>query len=199
MHFNSGDKIRIVKGYKGPLRVGKNYIVSREDVAGVVIEDNEKNLIIVPKDFVELIDPTNKKVLHIDMDRVIADFDAGTLFKGYHPPCMYDPGFFENLPPVKGALKAVRALIRSNKYDIYILTQPVANSPISYTEKAVWICKWFPELKDKIIMTQNKILVKGDYLIDDNQKWEKFEGEFLFFDPEQDSTQMWENLLTKLI
>jgi 5'(3')-deoxyribonucleotidase len=146
----------------------------------------------------------NKKpIVHIDMDGVIADFRRANEENGrdkhfYSPPEMYKPKFFQNLHPVEPSLDAVRAILRSDKYDVYILTQPLANSPISYTEKVVWICKWFPELKDSIIMTQDKSLIKGDYLIDDNPKWKSFEGEFLFLDPDRDFRESWDEILVKL-
>lgn len=145
-----------------------------------------------------------KPILYIDMDCVIADFCKGAAERGYDrsmkaPPCMYADGFFLNLSPLSGALESVRALIRSGLYDIHILTQPLAYSPISYTEKAQWIAKWFPELIEKITMTQDKSLLKGQYLIDDNLKWQGFEGRFIHFNPEADSAAMWQDVVNELL
>lgn len=132
-----------------------------------------------------------KKVIYIDMDDTIADFWGHPAFKGMEPTefavsAMFEPGFFENLEPIKGAHAGVRALIRLG-YDVQILTQPVAESAHSYSEKVKWIGKHFPDLIFKINMTQDKGLFKGDYLIDDNwKKWKvKFErngGKFVHFD-----------------
>lgn len=145
-----------------------------------------------------------KAILHIDMDCVLADFCKGAEEHGFDrnmkaPPCMYEQGFFLDLKPVEGSLKAVRALIGSGLYDINILTQPLAYSPISYTEKVMWIGKWFPELLEKIIMTQDKTLIKGQYLIDDNLKWQGFEGRFVHFDPLKDSKRVWEDIVNELL
>jgi 5'(3')-deoxyribonucleotidase len=138
-----------------------------------------------------------KKIVYIDMDDTIADFGNDPVFNGEQPTeqsvsVMYEPGFFFGLKLIPGALSGVRALIRLG-YDVHILTQPVAESAHSYSEKAQWIAIHFPELVSKIHMTQDKGRFLGDFLIDDNAaKWkEKFEkngGKFIWFnhrDPDQ--------------
>ena len=140
-----------------------------------------------------------KLILHIDMDCVLSDFWGAVPAKEYNPSCMYNPGFFETLKPVSGALEAVRILLKSERYDIYILTQPVANSVLSYSEKASWVLKWLPELKDKIIMTQDKSLIKGDYLIDDNPKWKSFAGKLLLFNIREDPNLEWDRIIFLLL
>ena len=62
----------------------------------------------------------------------------------------------------------------------------MAGHPECYHDKAKWINIHFPHLSSKIILTQDKGLLLGDYLIDDNkEKWkEKFEknrGKFIHF------------------
>lgn len=130
----------------------------------------------------------NKKILYIDMDDTIADFclSANNQFGRVESSRMYKEGFFFNLKPIPGSLSSVRKLIEMG-FDVWILTQPLSDSFLSYTEKAQWIGQWFPELKDKIVMTQNKGLHIGNYLIDDNKlKWKtSFEsggGKFVHFD-----------------
>lgn len=127
-----------------------------------------------------------QKIIYIDMDDTIADFIRAATVNGVFDYLrMYEPGFFFNLKPVDGALVAVRQLIGLG-YDVQILSQPVADSPCSYTEKVQWIGVHFPELISKINLTQNKGQFIGDYLIDDNPtKWKaKFEangGKFIYF------------------
>lgn len=131
-----------------------------------------------------------KEIIQLDMDDTIADFCGHEIFKGidvndHNCTAMYEPGFFLSLKPVEGALKAVRQLIRLG-FDVQITTQPVAESPHSYAEKIQWLGMWFPELIQKVNMTQDKGLIRGDYLIDDRaHKWrDKFEahgGKFVFF------------------
>jgi len=161
-------------------------------------------------------------IVYIDMDGVIADFRSSSYFIKKDPvvsapPRMYEHGFFENLPVVDGALWGVRSLLKNKNLDIYILTQPVKESSISYTEKANWIAKWFPELSGKIIMTQHKELLSahGRILIDDadwkwKEAWEKYNGTFFHFNvnsydpvhPKESGLDsfrsMWETIVDKL-
>lgn len=145
-----------------------------------------------------------KKIVHIDMDDTIADFMGSEAFKnGFDVNKMYEVGFFLNLKPIPGALSGVRALIRKG-YDVQICSQPVAESAHSYSEKVQWIALWFPELITKVNFTQDKGIIKGDYLIDDNQpKWQaKFEalnGEYTFvhFD-HKNPEKNWESIVKML-
>lgn len=132
-----------------------------------------------------------KTRIYVDLDDTIVDF-AGP-FNGslneFTVHKMYEPGFFLNLKPLPGALSGVRALIRLG-HDVHILTQPVAESALSYTEKAAWVAQYLPELVTKVHMTQDKGIYSapGHWLIDDNaNKWEeKFEkngGKFFLFAP----------------
>lgn len=145
-----------------------------------------------------------KKIVYIDMDDTIADFMRAPVFVTYGKfdvAEMFEPGFFLSLKPIEGALVAVRQIIRMG-YDVQILSQPVAESAHSYSEKVQWIGQHFPELIGKINLTQDKGLFKGDYLIDDNEpKWKaKFEangGKFLTFDHHNPKTS-WILIVDKL-
>ncbi len=146
----------------------------------------------------------DKPILYIDMDEVLADFCGHPSLEGWdktkrNPPEMYEAGFFEQLRPFPGAISAITRLINEDEWDIYILTQPVAKSPVSYMEKANWICKHLPDLRDKLILTQNKGLHIGDVLVDDSEKWEKvFKGTFILFRRDLLPELMWRNVLRDL-
>jgi len=150
-----------------------------------------------------------QKILFIDMDDTIADFGGHSKFraiKRVNEVHMYEPGFFKDLEPIKGALVAVRALIKMG-FDVQILTQPVATSPHCYAEKVQWIGMWFPELINKVNMVQDKGIAKGHYLVDDNAvKWkDKFEangGKFVHFvynfhenNTQISNEEMWERIV----
>lgn len=98
-----------------------------------------------------------------------------------YPQSQY--GFFANLEPMECCKHTVPILMEN--YDVYVLTAPSTKNPLSYTEKRVWIEKHFGmALVEKLIMSPNKGLLKGDYLIDDN--WtgngqENFEGVLIRF------------------
>lgn len=144
------------------------------------------------------------KVVYIDMDDTIADFLGAEVFKdGFDVAKMYEPGFFRNLKPIPGSQVAVRQLIRMG-FDVQILSQPVAESSHSYSEKAEWIGIYFPDLINKINLTQDKGNFVGDFLIDDNEpKWKtKFEangGQFIHIDPKKDMRQEWKRIVELLI
>lgn len=129
-----------------------------------------------------------KQIINIDLDDTLADF-----FSAARDPrngdirehMMWNKNFFLNLKPLPGAQGAVFELEKMG-FDLYILSQPLAESPESYTDKAKWVQIYFPQLYKKLILTQNKGLCLGDYLIDDNaDKWKsKFEnngGTFIQF------------------
>ncbi len=128
------------------------------------------------------------KVVYVDMDDVIADFykaAAHPIDGKVREERMFDPSFFLALDPVPGAKAGIFQLIKMG-FDVWILSQPFSLLPESYSEKAQWIQLHFPQLVNKIILTQDKGLNVGDFLIDDNEKkWqEKFErngGKFVHF------------------
>ena len=113
----------------------------------------------------------------LDMDNTLFDFDRGVYDRGgnldrYRPPEMSEPGFFANLKPFKGAIKFVEQLSKLD-VDLYICSVPVADQWWTYGDKVKSINTWFPQLSKKIILTQDKSMVKADILIDDSI--EKFE------------------------
>ena len=129
------------------------------------------------------------KILYIDMDDVLADFRAGIYAHIDENPYTFIPqaelGFFENLEPIYGAIYAVNQLRRNKIFDVYILTAPSTRNPHSYSEKRLWVEKYFDyDFTDKLIICSNKSLLKGDFLVDDNASGkgqENFEGELIHF------------------
>lgn len=127
------------------------------------------------------------KRIYVDMDDTIADFHKATkcpITQAILQARMFDPKFFYKLDPIPGAKSALFLLDRMG-YDIHILTQPFIPVPESYTDKVKWIQMHFPQLVNKITMTQDKGLLLGDYLVDDNLKWAspfaKNGGNFIHF------------------
>ena len=149
-------------------------------------------------------DDNGLPILYLDMDEVLANFCGHPSLEFWdktkrNPPEMYEAGFFESLQPLPGAISSVTRLINENEWDIHILTQPVAKSPVSYMEKANWICKHLPDLRDKIILTQNKGLLIGNVLVDDSIKWKQlFTGEFILFRRDLPPAIMWGYVLVEL-
>ena len=132
---------------------------------------------------------SSKKILYIDMDDVLCDYQSASLLYKSEQPKLNFPqsikGFFENLKPVEGAIESVNKLRTSSDFDIYVLTAPSTRNVHSYSEKRLWIEKYFDyDFTKRLIICGNKGLMRGDFLIDDNTNGkgqEKFEGKLIHF------------------
>jgi len=128
-------------------------------------------------------------IVYIDMDDVLCDYSNAFNQALAATPSIAFPqsqyGFYANLAPIKDAINSVNKLIQSAQFDPYILTAPSIRNPFSYTEKRVWIEQHFGiAFTEKLILSPNKGLLKGDILIDDQvagRGQESFEGELIQF------------------
>lgn len=133
------------------------------------------------------------------MDDVICDFvksyeDIQEKFPQEKFPQSKE-GFFLNLVPIRNSIEVINKLRSSGLFEIYILTAPSVRNPQCYTEKRLWIEEYFDlELARNLIISSNKGLNKGDYLIDDKisgKGQENFEGKLIQF-----GSQEFENWLS---
>jgi 5'(3')-deoxyribonucleotidase len=118
-----------------------------------------------------------KKILWIDMDGVIVDFEKNVneiLNSDKFIRDMYGkspdriPGVFRNPPPIEGAIDAVHKLYEIGKYDMFIATAAPWGNPESAVDKRYWIEQYFGRMfRKKMVITHLKHLLIGDYLIDD--------------------------------
>jgi len=111
-----------------------------------------------------------KKTVYIDMDDVLCDFEGSKQRALSKEPRILFPQsqfkFFENLPPIDGAVESYKKL--KEKYEVFILSRPSVHNPLSYTEKRIWIEKYFGFKEcERLILSCDKTLLRGDYLIDD--------------------------------
>jgi len=144
-----------------------------------------------------------KIIIYIDMDDVLCDF-MGEFKRKFKDGTLNFPqgkiGFFENLPPIKDAIESVNKLRTNEAYDVWVLTAPSTMNPHSYTEKRIWIEKYFDyDFTNKLILSPNKGLLKGDILIDDHSSGkgqENFEGELMQFGSEEYPD--WETIMERL-
>lgn len=132
-------------------------------------------------------------IIYIDMDDVVCNFS-----ESYHQNRLEFPqeefpqskqGFFLNLQPVESSIGVINNLRDIEFFDVYILTAPSVRNPYCYIEKRLWIEQYFDlNMVRKLIISPNKGLNKGDYLIDDNlygKGQENFEGKLIHFGSER--------------
>lgn len=133
-------------------------------------------------------DKSDKKIVYIDMDNVLCDYDKAIEKRKKENPEIYYPqaeyGFFFDLEPIYMAISSFKNL--SKIYDVWILTAPSVYNPMSYTEKRAWVGKYLGlDVAHKLILSPNKSLLMGHYLIDDIAEGKgmqhKFNGELIHF------------------
>lgn len=150
----------------------------------------------------------NKKILYIDMDGVIVDFDSGINKLSQDDKEKYigrydeTPGIFKLMRPVSGAIDAIKKL--SKYYDIFVLSTAPWDNSGAWSDKVQWIKKYFGSgdsniLYKRLILTHHKDLSRGDILIDDRIKngADKFDGEFILFGSKK--FPAWDSVVRHLI
>lgn len=141
----------------------------------------------------------NRPILYIDMDCVLVDFYNHPEYsfvnnsnRDYINTSMRKASFWTKLPPIEYAIEAVEDLIDSERFDIYIASKPLKSCSNSYSGKCEWIDKHLPDLAHKLILTPNKAILRGDYLIDDNLIYSHgFKGKFIHFKTDKNSYCEW--------
>ena len=143
---------------------------------------------------------TTKKIILVDQDGVLANYHARFLhvWRAEHPEKVWIPledslehdveknyppayrdlideitvrkGFFGSLEPMPGAKDALEALL-AMWHDVRICTAPKRDHTFCVPEKLAWIDqhlgrKW----TERTIITRDKTLVQGDFLIDDKPR-----------------------------
>lgn len=76
-------------------------------------------------------------------------------------------GFIRNLPPTSGGIEAVHEMLQKG-HDVRFCTSHLLTYDPCVLEKYQWIEKYFDaSYVDRIILTRDKTLIRGDILIDD--------------------------------
>lgn len=133
-----------------------------------------------------------KKIIYVDMDNVLVDFKTGiekldkNIIDEYEGRLDEVPNIFSLMDSYPNAIDSVHKL--SKRYDLYILSTAPWLNPSAWIHKLEWVYKYFGKEKDslfykRLIISHNKNLNIGDYLIDDrpNNGAKDFKGEWIHF------------------
>ena len=136
--------------------------------------------------------PVPKKILYIDMDNVLVDFQSGIdqldLPTKIKYMGRYDevPGIFAKMLPIKDAIESFNEL--SEHFDTYILSTAPWENHTAPSDKLKWVKTHLGnKVRKRLILTHRKDLNIGDFLVDDRTKngADKFKGELIQFRTEK--------------
>ena len=132
-----------------------------------------------------------KKILYIDMDNVLVDFQSGIdqlsreIQEEYEGRLDEVPGIFGLMEPMPGAIEAYREL--AEHFDTYILSTSPWDNPSAGQDKLLWVKMHLGDVANRrLILTHHKNLNLGDFLVDDrtNNGAGSFPGEHILFGSE---------------
>ena len=144
------------------------------------------------------------KILFVDMDNVLVDFKSGINNLSEKDKNKYlnnydeFPGIFSLMNPMPNAIESYQKL--SKTYDTYILSTAPWNNPTAWSDKLLWVKRYLGKYAYKrLILSHNKNLNFGDYLIDDRlaNGAGDFKGELIQFGSEKFKT--WKDVLNYLL
>jgi 5'(3')-deoxyribonucleotidase len=134
-----------------------------------------------------------KKILYIDMDGVLVNFQSGIDRLTDAEKIEYKdqeknaPHIFSKMEPIEGAIEAYKML--AEKYDTYILSTAPWNNETALGDKVAWAKKYLGDtIYKRLILSHNKHLNVGHYLIDDRPHKNgaaDFKGELIHFRSEK--------------
>jgi len=127
-------------------------------------------------------------LVYFDMDGVLVNFQSGIdkltpeQLEEYEGRYDEVPGIFGLMEPMEGAIDAFNEIAKH--YDVYILSTAPWENPTAWIDKIEWVQKYMGKNAYKrLILSHNKHLNMGDYLIDDRTAngAGEFKGEHIHF------------------
>lgn len=143
-----------------------------------------------------------KTIVYVDMDNVLVDFESGIdnltewEKKEYEERLDEVPGIFSRMEPMKDAIESYRWL--HDNFDTYILSTAPWENPSAWSDKLIWVKKYLPEAYKRLILSHNKNLNAGDFIIDDRTKngVDNFKGTHIHFG--ESDTPDWRSVIEKI-
>ena len=114
-----------------------------------------------------------KKIVYFDMDGVLVNFQSGIdqlnhvdleLYKGNYDKV---PNIFSTMTPNLDMISLWEQMVNDERYDCYILSTSPWYNATAASDKVEWVKKHIPSAFKRVILSHNKHLNIGDYLIDD--------------------------------
>ncbi|SDE99247.1 5' nucleotidase, deoxy (Pyrimidine), type C protein (NT5C) [Ulvibacter litoralis] len=105
-------------------------------------------------------------------------------------------GIFSLMEPIPKAIESYNKII--DHFDVYILSTSPWDNDSAWTDKIKWVKKYIPKAYKNLILSHNKHLNVGDYIIDDRTAngVDKFSGEHIHFGTE--GMENWDKVLEYL-
>ena len=133
-----------------------------------------------------------KQIVYIDMDGPMVDFESGiarldpSVVEEFAGRLDEVPGIFGLMDPTPGAVDAFHRI--ADRYDTYLLSTAPWENPSAWADKLAFVHRSLgrvagtPAYK-RLIISHNKHLNRGDYLVDDrpNNGASEFEGEWIHY------------------
>jgi|26BtaG_2_1085354.scaffolds.fasta_scaffold03372_4 hypothetical protein len=157
------------------------------------------------KEYVELKRRKQKQIVFVDMDGVLVNFQSGIDKISNEKKEKYNgnldnvSGIFSLMEPNEGAIEGYKWLCKN--FDTYILSTAPWDNPSAWQDKLHWVKKYLPDLAYKrLILSHNKHLLNGDYLIDDRTAngAGKFPGKHIHFNEEGKGFGDWKAVVAYL-
>ena len=115
-----------------------------------------------------------QKIVYFDMDNTLVNFESGikqvpTVIKNlYNGELDNIPNVFSMMKPIKEMVNLYNQMAADDRFDCYILSTAPWDNPTAANDKVAWVQKHLPLYGYKrLILSHNKHLNRGDYLIDD--------------------------------
>lgn len=137
-----------------------------------------------------------KKIVLVDMDGVLSDFDSAVKQLDQEDKKAYEGqydnvhGLFKWMEPMPDAIESFKKLFYDGRFDVYIVTSSPWSNYSAASDKIQWVQDYIepvvPEIRKRVIISSHKNLCQGAYIIDDRLRngVAEFQGHHLHFGSE---------------